>query len=294
MTRLDATVEGSRAVGRRPRTVFGVVLRKPTFVVGGGIVALLVVVALFAPVIAPQDPYAMNVRDRLQPPGTEHWFGTDEFGRDVFTRVMRGSRLTLRIGLISVGIALVAGGLLGILAGYVGGWLDLALMGFVDVLFAFPAILLALAIIAVLGPGLTNTMIAVGVASTPSFARIVRGSTLEIRERVFVEAARALGVPPWQQMWRHIGRNIASPVLVLITLQFPAALLSAAALGFIGLGAQPPQPEWGAMLVSARNFLQRAPWMVNAPGFAIMITVLGFNLVGNALRDVLDPTQRGT
>ena len=267
-------------------------LRKPTFVLGGGIVTLLVLVAIFGPLLVKADPYGMNIRDRLKPPSVEHPFGTDEFGRDVFTRVIHGSRLTLRIGFISVGIALIAGGFIGIITGYVGGWLDLALMGFVDVLLAFPGILLALAIIAVLGPGLTNTMIAVGIAATPSFARVVRGSTLEIREKTYVEAARALGAPAWWLMLKHIGLNIASPLLVLVTLQFPAALLSSAALGFIGLGAQPPQPEWGAMLVSARDFLRVAPWMVNAPGFTIMITVLGFNLVGNALRDVLDPTQR--
>ncbi len=290
----DARTVSAAQPGRpRPKGAVGKLMRKPSFLVGGGIVAVLIALALIGPLLVRADPFAMSIRERLQPPSASHWFGTDEFGRDVFTRVIHGSRLTLRIGLISVGIAFFAGGLLGIVSGYVGGWLDLGLMAFVDVLFGFPAILLALAIIAVLGPGLTNTMIAVGIASTPSFARIVRGSTLEVRERVFVEAARALGAPHWRLMLRHIGTNIVSPVLVLITLQFPAALLSAAALGFIGLGAQPPQPEWGAMLVSARNFLQRAPWMVNAPGFAIMVTVLGFNLVGNALRDVLDPTQRG-
>lgn len=278
---------------RRSWSALRPMLRKPAFTVGGAIVVFLVFVALLGPLLVHNDPFSMNIQQRLQPPSVHHWFGTDEFGRDVFTRVVYGSRITLRIGLISVAIGFVGGGIIGLLAGYLGGWIDLGLMAFIDVLFAFPAILLALAIIAVMGPGLTNTMIAVGVAAAPSFARIIRGSTLEVRERVYVEAARALGVPHWRLLARHIGANIVSPVLVLITLQFPAALLSAAALGFIGLGAQPPQPEWGAMLVSARNYLQRAPWMVNAPGFAIMLTVLGFNLVGNALRDVLDPTQRG-
>jgi peptide/nickel transport system permease protein len=288
-------VSASRIAGapRRSRGALGPILRKPAFTVGGSIVAFLVFVALFGPLLVHADPFSMNIQQRLQAPSIHHWFGTDEFGRDVFTRVVYGSRITLRIGFISVAIGFLGGGLIGLLAGYLGGWVDLALMAFIDLLFAFPAILLALAIIAVMGPGLTNTMIAVGVATAPSFARVIRGSTLEIRERVYVEAARALGAPHWRLLARHIGANIVSPVLVLVTLQFPAALLSAAALGFIGLGAQPPQPEWGAMLVSARNYLQRAPWMVNAPGFAIMLTVLGFNLIGNALRDVMDPTQRG-
>jgi peptide/nickel transport system permease protein len=282
------------AVARRlRRRHLGGLLGRPTFVVGGGIVALLILIALFGPLLVSADPFEMSIRARLLPPSAEHLFGTDEFGRDVFTRVIHGTRLTLRIGVISVGIALLAGGLIGVIAGYFGGWIDLLLMGLVDVLLAFPAILLALAIIAILGPGLNNTMTAVGIAATPGFARVVRASTLDVRERVFVEASAALGAGNWRIMMRHIGVNIASPILVLATLQFPAALLSAAALGFIGLGAQPPQPEWGAMLVSARDFLRRAPWMVNAPGLAIMITVLGFNLIGNALRDALDPTQRG-
>lgn len=284
---------GIAGAPRRSRGALRPMLRKPAFTVGGSIVAFLVCVALFGPLLVHADPFSMSIQQRLQPPSIHHWFGTDEFGRDVFTRVVYGTRITLRIGFISVAIGFIGGGFIGLLAGYLGGWVDLALMAFIDLLFAFPAILLALAIIAVMGPGLTNTMIAVGVATAPSFARIIRGSTLEIRERVYVEAARALGAPHWRLLVRHIGSNIVSPVLVLVTLQFPAALLSAAALGFIGLGAQPPQPEWGAMLVSARNYLQRAPWMVNAPGFAIMLTVLGFNLIGNALRDVMDPTQRG-
>jgi peptide/nickel transport system permease protein len=266
--------------------------RSPSFWLGGGLVLLLLLVAAFGPALTSADPFAMNVRARLQAPSAEHWLGTDEFGRDVFTRVVHGSRLTLRIGLVSVGIALVVGGLMGVLAGFFGGWFDVLMMGLVDVLLAFPAILLALAIIAVLGPGLTNTMIAVGVAATPGFARVVRAATLEVKERQYVEAARALGGSAWHLMVRHVGLNIMSPLLVLVTLQFPVALLSAAALGFVGLGAQPPEPEWGAMLVSARDYLRRAPWLVNAPGIAIVLTVLGFNLLGNALRDALDPTQR--
>lgn len=266
--------------------------RAPSFWLGGVLVAALVVVAAFGPLVATGDPFKMSVRERLLPPSETNWLGTDEFGRDVFTRLVHGSRLTLQIGFVSVGIALIVGGLMGVVSGFVGGWLDVLLMGLVDVLLAFPAILLALAIIAVLGPGLTNTMIAVGIASVPGFARVVRAATLDVKERVYVEAARALGGSSAHVMFRHVGRNIVSPLLVLVTLQFPVALLSSAALGFVGLGAQPPEPEWGAMLVSARDYLRRAPWLVNAPGVAIVLTVLGFNLLGNALRDALDPTQR--
>lgn len=287
------TSSATTATARRPRRL-GRLGRSPSFWLGGGLVVVLLAVAAVGPLIVPGDPYAMSIRERLQPPSETHLLGTDEFGRDVFTRLVHGSRLTLQIGIVSVGIALVVGGLLGVVSGFVGGWFDVLMMGLVDVLLAFPAILLALAIIAVLGPGLTNTMIAVGIASIPGFARVVRAATLEVKQRVYVEAARALGGSAAHVMFRHIGRNIVSPLLVLVTLQFPIALLSSAALGFIGLGAQPPEPEWGAMLVSARDYLRRAPWLVNAPGIAIVLTVLGFNLLGNALRDALDPTQRGS
>ncbi len=279
---------------RRRSWQMGHLGRSPSFWLGGGIVGALLLIAVIGPWVVPGDPFAMSIRERLQPPSQAHLLGTDEFGRDVLARLVHGSRLTLQIGIVSVGIALLVGGLLGVVSGFVGGWFDVAMMGLVDVLLAFPAILLALAIIAVLGPGLTNTMIAVGIASIPGFARVVRAATLEVKERVFVEAARALGGSAAHVMFRHVGSNIMSPLIVLVTLQFPIALLSSAALGFVGLGAQPPDPEWGAMLVSARDYLRRAPWLVNAPGFAIVLTVLGFNLLGNALRDALDPTQRGT
>ena len=256
------------------------------------ITLLYVLLALVGPALAPYSATEMLTLPRQAPSG-EYWFGTDEIGRDIFSRMLLSARVALTVGFVSVGIGLIAGGAMGVLAGYFGGWIDSVLMRVVDVLLAFPAILLALAIIAVLGTGLTNTMIAVGIASIPGFARVVRAATLEVKERVFVEAARALGGSAAHVMFRHVGSNIMSPLIVLVTLQFPIALLSSAALGFVGLGAQPPDPEWGAMLVSARDYLRRAPWLVNAPGFAIVLTVLGFNLLGNALRDALDPTQRG-
>ncbi len=268
--------------------------RKGSFRIGSAIVLVLLLVALFAPQLATHDPRTMVRADRLQPPSSSHYLGTDEFGRDIFSRIVHGSRVTLRIGVISVGISLFAGGLIGLVSGYTGGWVDLLVMRFIDIMMAFPAILLAMAIVAVLGPGLENTMIAVGIASVPGTARVVRSSTLVVREQVYVEAANAVGASHLGIMMRHILPNVAAPIVVLVTLQFPAALLSAAALGFIGLGAQPPTPEWGAMLVAARTYLRQAPWMANMPGLAIMLTVLGFNLIGNAVRDVLDPTQRHT
>lgn len=277
---------------QRQRQRIGRFFRKGTFLVGGGLVLLVVLMAVLGPPLIGGDPTAMDMAKRLHPPCNDHLFGTDEFGRDVLVRVVCGAPITLRIGAISVGIALLIGGVMGIAAGYFGGWLDLFLMALVDLLLAFPTLLLAMAIVTVLGPGLENTMIAVGLASAPAFARLVRGCALEVRSRVFVEAAHALGATDVAVMLRHIGPNILPPLLVLATLQFPAALLNSAALGFVGLGAQPPSPEWGAMLASARDYLRRAPWMVNFPGLAIMVTVLGFNLLGNALRDLLDPTQR--
>lgn len=266
--------------------------RKGSFRLGGAIVVFLMAVAAFAPLLATHDPFTMSRADRLRPPGPDFWFGTDEFGRDLYSRVVYGSRITMWIGTISVTISLLVGGTTGLTSGYFGGWADLAAMRVIDVMLAFPTILLAMAIVAVLGPSIENTMIAVGLAAVPAFARLVRGSALVVREQMYVEAARAVGAGHAAIMVRHILPNVAAPLIVLVTLQFPAALLSAAALGFIGLGAQPPSPEWGALLVGARTYLRRAPWMANIPGLAIMLTVLGFNLLGNALRDVLDPTQR--
>ena len=288
------TVDSAPVERRTWMDVWRRLWRKGSFRIGSAIVLVLLLVALFAPQLATHDPRTMVRADRLQPPSSSHYLGTDEFGRDIFSRIVHGSRVTLRIGVISVGISLFAGGLIGLVSGYTGGWVDLLVMRFIDIMMAFPAILLAMAIVAVLGPGLENTMIAVGIASVPGTARVVRSSTLVVREQVYVEAANAVGASHLGIMMRHILPNVAAPIVVLVTLQFPAALLSAAALGFIGLGAQPPTPEWGAMLVAARTYLRQAPWMANMPGLAIMLTVLGFNLIGNAVRDVLDPTQRHT
>lgn len=256
----------------------------------GLVIALAVVgLATVGPLLYPVDPYKMAVARRLEPPSTTHPFGTDEFGRDLLARVVHGSRLTLSVAVISVGIAGVAGTALGLAAGLGGRRLDLAIGALVDVMLAFPGFLLALAIVAVLGPSLENAMIAIGIRRIPVFVRVVRAGVQQIASTEFVLAARALGAGAVRVAGVHVLRNVAPTLVVLATLQFPEAILVAAGLSFLGLGAQPPAPEWGALLATARVYIARAPWLVNFPGLAILVTVLGLNLLGNALRDVLDP-----
>lgn len=259
---------------------------------GGSIVATLLVVALVGPLLTPHDPVAMNLKNRFLPPSLAHPFGTDEFGRDVFTRVIYGARISLQVGIIAIGIAGTLGSLLGLLTGYVGGWLDAAGQWLVDVLLAFPGLLLALAIIAVLGPGLPNVMVAVGIGSMPAYARLMRGQVLSLKHDEFVEAARVIGCSSSRILFVHILPNTLSPIIVLASLGFAGAVLSAAALSFIGMGAQPPTPEWGAMLATGREYLRQEWWIATFPGIAIALTVLGFNLLGDGLRDALDPQGR--
>jgi peptide/nickel transport system permease protein len=259
---------------------------------GLAIAGLLIGVAALGPTLYPVDPYRMAIGQRLRPPSAQHPLGTDEFGRDLLARIIHGTRISLRIGLISVGIGGLAGAALGLAAGLGGRKLDLAISGLVDVMLAFPGFLLALAIVATLGPSLENAMIAIGIRRVPVFVRVVRAGVLSLRTSEFVLAARALGADPLRVSTRHVLRNVTPTLIVLATLQFPEALLVSAGLSFLGLGAQPPLPEWGALLTSARAYLARAPWLVNFPGLAILVTVLGLNLLGNALRDVLDPRLR--
>lgn len=256
-----------------------------------GILVLLGVVflAVFAPYITDYQPDAMDIPKRFMPPSREHLFGTDEFGRDLFTRIVYGSRYTLQIGFISVTIALITGSLIGLVSGYFGGWVDIVLMRFIDLMLAFPGMIIALGVVAILGPSLQNSMIAVGIGSMPSYARVVRASVLSVKEKEFVESARAGGLSNMRILFRHVLPNVLSPLIVLATLGLPGAILSAAGLSFLGLGAQPPTPEWGSILNSGRAFLRQAPWVTTFPGLAIMFVVLAFNLLGNELRDVLDP-----
>jgi len=257
--------------------------------IGAAIVAVLVAIAVTAPLLAPFDPVAMAISNQFQPPSRIHPFGTDEFGRDILSRVLYGARLSLRVGVVATLLSLVAGTLIGLAAGFYGRWLDLGVQMGIDVMLAFPSLLLALAIIAILGTGLQNVMLALSIGGIPIYARLVRGQVLALREREYVEAARVVGANDARLLLRHILPNTVSPLIVFGSLDLAANILAAAGLSFIGLGAQPPTPEWGAMLSGGREFLRDAWWIATFPGIAIAVTVLGFNLLGDGLRDALDP-----
>ena len=256
--------------------------------VGGAILLFFILISTFAPLLTSYPVNEMRYDEALLPPSAEHWLGTDEFGRDLYTRILYGGRVSLLMGLVAVSIAGTVGVLLGVIAGYYKK-LDLYIMQLMDILLAFPSLLMAIAIVAILGVGLTNAMIAVAISVIPSFVRVVRGSVLAVREKEYIEAARALGVSDLKIIFVHILPNVASPIIVLATLQFGVSILSAAALSFLGLGAQPPNPEWGALVYVGKSFLSQAWWMTLFPGLAIMLVVLGFNLLGDGLRDALDP-----
>jgi peptide/nickel transport system permease protein len=253
------------------------------------LILLMAFLAAAAPIIARYDPVEQQLVQRLKPPTSAHYFGTDNLGRDVFARVLHGGRISLRVGFVSVTLGVVLGSLLGLIAGYGGRLADSAISRSMEVLLAFPSTLLAIAIVAARGPGIENTMMAIGVVSVPVYARLMRSSVLAIKEREFVTAARCTGASGTRILFGHILPNSLSPLIVQATLGFATAIIEAAALGFLGLGAQPPTPEWGLMLTDARNFLLNAPWAMIFPGAAIMVTVLGFNLFGDGLRDALDP-----
>ncbi|KAB3538613.1 ABC transporter permease [Alkaliphilus pronyensis] len=257
--------------------------------VGLLIILILILSAIFADVIAPYGYDEQSLVDRLQTPNSKHLLGTDNFGRDIFSRIIYGSRISLQVGFIAVGIAAILGGTLGAIAGYYGGKLDNVIMRCIDILLAIPGILLAIAIVATLGPGLRNVMIAVGIGSIPSYARIVRASVLSLRDQEFIEAARAVGANDFRIITKHIIPNSMAPIIVQATLGVANAILSAAGLSFLGLGIQPPTPEWGAMLSNARHYLRDYPHIATFPGLAIMITIFGLNLLGDGLRDALDP-----
>jgi peptide/nickel transport system permease protein len=264
----------------------------PRALIGAAVLAVIVLGAVFADQVSPYPPNQQNLRNRLQPPSAENLLGTDQFGRDVLSRIIHGGRVSLQVGFVSVAIALGIGGLMGLLGGFYGGRLDSVFSGLVDVLLALPAFLLALAIVAALGPSLMNVMIAVGVATVPQFARIARSAVLIVREMDYVTAAEAVGSRDLRIMFVHVVPNALGPVIVQVTLSLATAILVAAGLSFLGLGAQPPTAEWGSMLNSARAFIRDAHWAVTFPGLAIMVTVLALNMVGDGLRDALDPRRR--
>ena len=264
-------------------------MRQRGAVLGLAILAALALMALAAPWLSPRDPIKTSPREALQAPGPRFLLGSDQYGRDVASRALHGARLSLTVGLISVSIAVGLGTPVGLMSGYYGGRVDGFVMRVVDVLLAFPGILLALAIVSVLSPGLNNVMIAVGLSAVPNYARLVRASVLSAREQLYVEAARALGSRDLSIVTRYILPNVVAPLIVTGTLGLGTAILSAAALSFLGLGSQPPQPEWGRMLSEGRDYLREAWWISTVPGLGIMLTVLAMNLLGDGLRDVLDP-----
>lgn len=263
--------------------------KRPVAVAGLVIVLAFVLVALITPWIAPYDPFEPNFNKILAPPGGGHLLGTDELGRDIFSRILYGSRISIMVGVVAIGLAALVGVPLGLIAGYYGGRLDNIIMRAIDVLMAFPSILLAIVIVSILGPGLENAVIAVGVFTVPAFARLTRGEVLAIKNQEYIEAAQAMGANDgWIILW-HIVPNIISPLIVWSTLNVSSAILTAAGLGFLGLGAQPPSPEWGAMLAKGREYLLVAPHVTTFTGLAILLLALGLNLLGDGLRDILDP-----
>jgi peptide/nickel transport system permease protein len=276
----------------RWRETLGLLAKNPTALAAAVVLLAIVVVATFDQTFAPYPANEQNIPDRLQPPGWSHPFGTDNLGRDILSRVIIGASVSLKVGFLSVGLALVAGTLIGLLAGFYGRWVDDALMRLMDMLFAFPAVLLAIAILAIRGPGTTNTIIAIAIVYVPIFARVTRASVLGVREEVYVRASRSVGASDLRLLTRHVLPNAAPPIIVQTSVSLAFAVLAEAALSFLGLGTQPPNPSWGSMLAEGREFIEQAWWLAFFPGMAIVITVLCFNLLGDGLRDVLDPRQR--
>jgi peptide/nickel transport system permease protein len=281
-----ATVETTRVASWR------LLLRNPVTVVSAAVLGVVIVVAVAANWIAPFGVNDVDVPNALQPPSGEHWFGTDELGRDVLSRVLVATQASMRVAVVSVAFAVVVGVTVGVIAGYRSGWVDTVFMRVVDVMFAFPVLLLALAVVAILGPGTTTTILAIGIVYTPIFARVARASTLSVRMEPFVQMSRAMGTGNLYILARHIIPSIAGPLIVQTSLSLAFAILSEAALSFLGLGIQPPQPSLGRMIFDSQGFVTMAWWMAVFPGAAIVVIVLAFNLVGDGLRDVLDPKQR--
>jgi peptide/nickel transport system permease protein len=285
----DIALPNGASRARQRTNPFRQVLVQPTGKIGVGLSLVVVALAVLAPLVSPYDPNAQSLLNALLPPSGTHALGTDEFGRDVLSRVLYGTRVSLGVGLLAVVLSGVAGTILGQFAGYRGGRLDEVLMRVMDALFAFPALVLALVINTVLGTSLTNAIVAIAIVSTPGFARLARGSTLAVREREFIEAARTLGAPTQRILSHHILPNILPPLIVNASNLMSGAIITEGALSFLGLGVQPPTPSWGSMLRNGYGYLESSPWMALAPGLAMMLIVLAFNFLGDAIRDALDP-----
>ena len=266
--------------------------RRPSALIGLAVVIAFILMAIFAPYISPQDPIATRWGTIRKAPSAAHWFGTDEIGRDVLSRIIWGTQASLMAGVISVSISLLIGVPIGLLAGFVGGAVDAIISRITDAFLACPFLILAIALAAFLGPSLTNAMVAIGISAAPIFVRLTRGQVIQIKVEDYVEAARSVGNPPWRIALVHILPNILPPLLVQATLAIAAAVIAEASLSFLGLGQQPPAPSWGSMLNTAKNYIEQAPWMAIWPGISIFLLVLSFNLFGDGLRDALDPRQR--
>ncbi len=266
--------------------------RNKTAMLGLCIIVFFVLIALLAPIIAPYGFKEQELVNRLKAPSAAHWFGTDDLGRDMFTRIIYGARISLWVGFFAVIGSIIAGTFLGILAGFYGKWMDMLISRLFEILLAFPSILLAIAIVAILGPSLQNALYAIAIVNIPTYGRLVRAKVLSLKSEEYITAARAIGMTNTRILLTHILPNSLTPIIVQGTLGIATAIIEAAALGFLGLGAQPPDPEWGKMLSDSRQFIQKAPWTVVFPGLSIMLTVLGFNLMGDGLRDVLDPRMK--
>ena len=279
-------------VGNQLRRMWYSFCKRKVAVLGLVIVLIYIIVAIFAPLLAPYDPVKQHLANMLQTPGPKHLLGTDEMGRDILSRIIYGARISMKVGFYAVGVAFVIGIPLGIFAGYFGGKVDLLIMRAMDVLLAFPGILLSIVFVSVLGPNLDNAILSVGIYTVPNFARMARGETLALRNSEFIEAARAMGSGDIRIVFSHILINIVSPMIVMGTLSFGTAIITTSGMGFLGIGAQPPTPEWGAMLSSGRQYLLVAPHVTTYTGLAILFLVLGLNLLGDGLRDVLDPKMK--
>src|SRR5689334_1275720 len=290
VVRADAS--SSRAGDGAWRRAWRRLRRRRGAMVGLVVVVAFVAIALLAPWLAPFDPVETSWSAIRKAPSAEHWFGTDDIGRDVLSRVIWGTRASLMAGVVSVSISLALGVPIGLAAGFAGGFVDALISRITDAFLACPFLILAIALAAFLGPNLTNAMIAIGVSATPIFVRLTRGQVINVKVEDYIEAARALGAPPLRTAWRHVLPNILAPVLVQATLATAAAIIAEASLSFLGLGQQPPAPSWGSMLNVAKNYVDNAPWMAIWPGIAIFVLVLAFNILGDGLRDALDPRQR--
>lgn len=291
---VPVTASGPR--GQRHWTIDATVrvLRKPMGLISAVVIAILVIAALSAPYVSPYDPIAISI-DVFQPPNSTYFFGTDDLGRDMFSRILHGSRISLYVGFLAVALGSLGGALVGLVSGFAGGWIDMVIQRVVDAILAFPGIVLAMSLVAVLGTSTTNALLAIAIVIIPFQSRVVRGAVLSVKQNVYIEAAQTIGATPQRIMFRHVLPNVVAPILILISASLGNAILIEAGLSFLGLSTQPPEPSWGLMLSgTGRRYMEEAPWLAIFPGLAIALTVLAFNLLGDVVRDVLDPRLRGT